>query len=60
KCLRKVEEIKNNGATIIFVSHNFKEVQKMCTKAALVNNGSIEFYGDINEAGLRYDQLFIN
>ncbi|MDP2175769.1 MAG: ABC transporter ATP-binding protein [Bacteroidota bacterium] len=60
KCLRKVEEIKNNGATIVFVSHNFKEVQKMCTKGALVNNGSIEFYGDINEAGARYDQLFNN
>jgi teichoic acid transport system ATP-binding protein len=60
KCLRKVEEIKNNGATIVFVSHNFKEVEKMCTKGALVNNGSIEFFGDINEAGKRYDQLFIN
>jgi ABC-type polysaccharide/polyol phosphate transport system ATPase subunit len=60
KCLRKVEEIKNNGATIVFVSHNFKEVEKMCSKAALVNNGSIEFFGDINEAGARYDQLFIS
>lgn len=58
KCLKKVEDIKAKGATIVFVSHNFAEAKNMCTKAALVNNGTIEFFGDIDEAGKQYSQLF--
>ncbi len=58
KCLKKVMEIKDSGATIIFVSHNFKEVSSMCTRAALVNNGTVEFVGTVEEVGLKYNQLF--
>ena len=58
KCLKKVEDIKAKGATIVFVSHNFAEAKNMCTKAALVNNGTIEFFGDIDEVGKQYSQLF--
>lgn len=58
KCLEKVKEIKDSGATIIFVSHNFKEVQSMCTRAALVNHGTVEFVGTVDEVGERYNQLF--
>jgi ABC-type polysaccharide/polyol phosphate transport system ATPase subunit len=60
KCLKKVSDIKEAGATIIFVSHNFAEAQNMCSKAALVNNGTITHYGDINEIGPIYHQLFEN
>jgi ABC-type polysaccharide/polyol phosphate transport system ATPase subunit len=60
KCLKKVMEIKEKGATIIFVSHNFEEVSNMCTRAALVNNGTVEFTGSVEEVGKRYYQLFEN
>lgn len=60
KCLKKVMEIKEKGATIIFVSHNFEEVSHMCTRAALVNNGTVEFTGSVEEVGKRYYQLFEN
>lgn len=60
KCLKKVMEIKNNGATVIFVSHNFEEVSNMCTRAALVNNGSVEFVGTVEEVGNLYHKLFEN
>ncbi len=58
KCLKKVMEIKENGATIIFVSHNFDEVSHMCTRAALVNHGTVEFVGTVEEVGEKYRQLF--
>jgi ABC-type polysaccharide/polyol phosphate transport system ATPase subunit len=58
KCLAKVNEIKAKGATIVFVSHNFNEVKSMCSKGVLVNNGTIDFIGDIEEVGERYSQLF--
>ena len=58
KCLKKILEIKENGATIVFVSHNFNEVLNMCTRAALVNNGTIEYIGTVEEVGEKYNQLF--
>ncbi len=58
KCLSKIEEIKNNGATIIFVSHSIQEAKSICSKGVLVNNGTIEFIGDIEEVGKLYSELF--
>lgn len=58
KCLQKINEIKSKGATIVFVSHNFNEVKSLCSKGILVNNGTIDFMGDIEEAGERYSRLF--
>jgi ABC-type polysaccharide/polyol phosphate transport system ATPase subunit len=58
KCLKKIEEIKKNGATIIFVSHSLQEAKTICSKGILVNNGTIEFIGDIDEVGKLYSELF--
>jgi ABC-type polysaccharide/polyol phosphate transport system ATPase subunit len=30
----------------------------MCSKGVLVNNGTIDFIGDIEEVGERYSKLF--
>lgn len=58
KCLKKVEEIMGNGATVIFVSHAFEEVQRMCSRAVLVNNGQIQLDGKVDEVGKHYYSLF--
>lgn len=58
KCLKKVEEIMANGATVIFVSHAFEEVQRMCSRAILVNDGQIQMDGPVDEVGKHYYSLF--
>ena len=58
KCLRKVEEIMGNGATVIFVSHAYEEVQRMCSRAVLVNDGAIQLDGSVEEVGNYYHSLF--
>jgi ABC-type polysaccharide/polyol phosphate transport system ATPase subunit len=58
KCQRKVEEIMSNGATVIFVSHAFEEVQRMCNRAVLINEGSIQLDGTVDEVGKHYHSLF--
>ena len=39
KCLGKMEEVGNEGRTVIFVSHNMGLVQDLCTRAILLDNG---------------------
>jgi lipopolysaccharide transport system ATP-binding protein len=42
KCLGKMEEVtKEDGRTILFVSHNMSAIQSLCTKVFLLENGRI-------------------
>ncbi|MBQ9609889.1 MAG: ABC transporter ATP-binding protein [Lachnospiraceae bacterium] len=39
KCFKKFEEFKNNGKTILFVSHDLSSISKYCDRAILLNKG---------------------
>lgn len=41
KCFAKLEEIKNNGTTILFVSHSASQILQLCDRAILLNGGKI-------------------
>ncbi|WNR43879.1 ABC transporter ATP-binding protein [Paenibacillus roseipurpureus] len=41
KCERRMEEIINNGATVILVSHSIDSVRKICSQAAWLNKGQL-------------------
>jgi lipopolysaccharide transport system ATP-binding protein len=42
KCLGKMEDVsKNDGRTILFVSHNMQVVSSLCSEAILLSNGKI-------------------
>jgi len=45
KCLGKMEEIGDDGRTIIFVSHNVQAVRKLCTHAVLLESGRLTAFG---------------
>lgn len=48
KCLGKMGSIsKGQGRTILFVSHNMQSIQNLCTKALLLNKGTMEGFGDV-------------
>lgn len=40
KCYHKFEEFKNQGKTIIFVSHDLSSVNKYCDRVILLNKGN--------------------
>jgi lipopolysaccharide transport system ATP-binding protein len=40
KCEDKVNEFRNQGKTIIFVSHDLKAVRSLCQKSLLLNEGN--------------------
>jgi lipopolysaccharide transport system ATP-binding protein len=41
KCLGKMEEVGKSGRTVIFVSHNIQAVRQLCTRAILLDAGSL-------------------
>ncbi|MES1198158.1 MAG: polysaccharide ABC transporter ATP-binding protein [Chitinophagaceae bacterium] len=46
KCLWKMEDIsKQEGRTILFVSHNLAAIEQMCGKTILLNKGSVLEFG---------------
>jgi teichoic acid transport system ATP-binding protein len=49
KCLDKMNEFKENGKTIFFISHSLAQVKSFCTKAIWLHYGTIREYGDASE-----------
>jgi ABC-type polysaccharide/polyol phosphate transport system ATPase subunit len=45
KCLGKIGELKNQGVTILFVSHYLEAVRNLCTSAIWLENGVIQERG---------------
>ncbi|SRR6266849_1984149 len=41
KCLGKMQDVAHEGRTVLFVSHNVGAVQQLCTRAILLNRGSV-------------------
>lgn len=46
KCVGKLGEVSKAGRTVLFVSHNLRLIQSLCTKAMLLRNGTLELSGN--------------
>lgn len=42
KCLNKMEDVREHGRTILFVSHNMQAITRLCERAILVAGGQIQ------------------
>lgn len=50
KCLDKMNEIsREQGKTILYVSHNMNTIRKLCTRTVVLNHGEVEFDGSVAE-----------
>ncbi len=46
KCLGKMNDIAQEGRTVLFVSHNMAAIQRLCSSAILLREGKVPFSGD--------------
>ncbi|HEY9246606.1 MAG TPA: ABC transporter ATP-binding protein [Candidatus Methanoperedens sp.] len=59
KCFDKIGELKNNGASIILVTHNMYKLRSAYPdRAILFNKGKIEFQGEVSKAIEQYNTHF--
>ncbi|MDP3970739.1 MAG: ABC transporter ATP-binding protein [bacterium] len=58
KCLGKMDEVtKEDGRTIIFVSHNMGAIQSLCKSCVVLNQGKIVTIADTDKAVQEYLRL---
>ena len=48
KCLNRMDELKKEGKTIIFVSHSLPQVRKFCDTAMWLEGGKLREFGEID------------
>ena len=49
KCFKKLEELKEEGKTIVFVTHSLGSVERFCTRAVWLHKGEIKLDGNVEE-----------
>lgn len=50
KCLRKIQEIRKSGITIIFISHNLEFIRRLCPTSIFLKYGKVNYYGKSADA----------
>jgi lipopolysaccharide transport system ATP-binding protein len=56
KCLGKMGVVAQEGRTVLFVSHNMAAVQQLCQSGMVLNDGKVNFQGDIGTTINHYVQ----
>ncbi|GEN85898.1 ABC transporter ATP-binding protein [Oceanobacillus sojae] len=54
-----IKEIAVQGTTIFLTSHNLNEVEKLCDEIAIMNKGSIQTQGTMQQLREQYQQVII-
>jgi lipopolysaccharide transport system ATP-binding protein len=54
KCIGKMQEVGRAGRTILFVSHQLGSVQRLCSRAVLMEGGQVAMTGDVSRVVERY------
>ena len=51
KCLDKMNDVsKEDGRTILYVSHNMNTIRQLCSRCVVLEKGQVVFDGDVEEA----------
>ncbi len=50
KCLGKMEEVGQSGRTVLFVSHQMSAVERLCSRAIVLDKGQIQYQGSAKES----------
>jgi ABC-type polysaccharide/polyol phosphate transport system ATPase subunit len=48
KCIDRMDEVSREGKTVLFVSHNFPAVQRLCNRGILIESGTVKSQGEVS------------
>lgn len=57
KCFKKMQQLLNDGKTVLFVSHNFHSIVQFCTRAIFLHDKNIILDGSPKEVTNHYKKL---
>jgi ABC-2 type transport system ATP-binding protein len=50
KCMKRINQLKAEGKTMIYVSHNPTQVLKLCKDSVVLSAGQVKYYGPTDQA----------
>lgn len=53
KCMKRMQEIRESGITMFYVTHAAGSVKKMCDRVIVLENGKVGYDGEVDE-GIKY------
>lgn len=56
KCQERIQKMRDNGTTILFVSHNISQVREVCNKIVWLEKGHLKMQGDAEEICKIYEK----
>lgn len=56
KCEARIQNMKVQGTTILFVSHSIEQVKKICNKVVWLDHGVLKMFGDAQEICSIYEK----
>ena len=59
KCIKTINEFKEKGVTILFVSHNMSDVEKICDRVVWIENHKLKEIGSAKNIIEKYKQAMI-
>lgn len=54
QCLAKMQDVTRQGRSVVFVSHNMENISRLCTRAVLIDQGSVAYIGTTQQTVERY------
>jgi lipopolysaccharide transport system ATP-binding protein len=57
RCLGRMREMRDEGRTVLFVSHDLTSVRQLCNRAVMLLAGRVEQDGAPDEVTRRYEQM---
>jgi teichoic acid transport system ATP-binding protein len=57
KCEAKMNEFKEKGKTIFFISHSINQIKTFCEKALWIEYGEVKAYGSISDVVPKYEKF---
>ena len=56
KCMEGMNKMLSHGTTLLLVSHNISDIEKMCKKAMWINRGKMVMSGDAKDVCTQYQE----
>ncbi|MGH8032295.1 MAG: ABC transporter ATP-binding protein [Luteimonas sp.] len=54
KCFKRIEELREGGCTLLFVTHSVDSVLQLCNRGVVLDRGTLVFDGDAQSAVKQY------
>ena len=58
KCLGRMQDLRGEGRTVLFVSHDLTSIRQLCTRALLLNGGRVVDDGTAAEVTRKYERMY--